>query len=190
MGVLYRISAALLLLASLALTACSVPGVRAVEGLRPIVAGHVLLTSTRTNAGTFSMEELNDATDGSFKEAPSRSSLDGHRHGPLLVRRGDPGYDDDLPAFTGAGQGAWPLDIDLGAGEFPLDDGMHPVDGAPTGRPGFSSSLVRLTWREPLTGALGIHGSAALARTQDEPLFETFTDARLSWFTLGLHASF
>ncbi|MDB2577292.1 hypothetical protein N9Z54_08875 [Planctomycetota bacterium] len=190
MGVSSRIFTAVLLMASLALTACSVPGVRAVEGVRPVIVGHELLTSTRTNAGTFSVEELNGATDGSFHEAEPGHFLVGHRDGQLLAQLVVQGRADAALDSTGEGRRAWPLDIDLGVEEFPLDDGMHPVDGHPAGRSGFSSSLVRLTWREPLVGAFGIHGSAALARTQEEPLTEALTQARLSWFTLGFHASF
>ncbi len=194
MGVLSRISTALLLSGSIALTACSTPGVRAVRDVEPGFIGYELLPSGRTDARTFSAEELNAVVESSFQGVPVHLFLSAHRaeHQARQVLAQHSTEEPSVAAWgsPGAGPGSWPLEIDLGVGEFPLDDGMHPVNCGPSDSSGFSSSLVRLTWREPLVGAFGIHGSAALARTQEEPLLEMLAAARLSWFTLGFHTSF
>ena len=169
------------------LCSCSSPGVRAVPEVSPRVHGHELLSAGQINAGAFSMADRNRAADGSFQMAagptPARLPLPSITAAPLAIG----GLaSTELRAWSGSG---WPVEMDLGAGEFPYDDGMHPVDGSSIGEAGFSSSIIRLTWRESLSGPFGIHGTAALRRAQEDPLLNAFTDMRLSWLAVGLHAS-
>lgn len=169
---------------------CSSPQVRAVPDVTPPVRGHEILLSAQTDAGAFSTAERNAAANGSFKPAAVIDPVGAQRQG--VPRWPVEALVDDLPeteSLSWAGEG-WPLEVDLGTGEFPYDDTMHPVDGAALGRAGFSNSIIRLTWRESLAGPFGVHGTAALSRAQDDPLLETLSDMRLSWLAVGVHASF
>ena len=172
------------------LCSCSSPGVRAVPDVSPRIHGYEVLSATRTNAGAFSISDLNEVADGSF-HAPSE--MEGAPDQPPLQSGGAALLAWDAPASDERqvwGSQGWPLEVDLGAGEFPYDDGMHPVDGSPSGQAGFSSSIIRFTWRESLSGPFGVHGTAALARAQEDPLLDALTEMRLSWLAVGLHASF
>lgn len=177
--------------ASLAMLAgCRAPGVRAVIDVEPIFSGHDVILSAQVGAMAFSVADANRAADGSFRtpsiDPRSRSIRDQRALGHGAPAAGD------RPESRSAGliPLGWPLEIDLGVGEAPFDDEMHPLDVAEIGRAGFSNSVIRFTWREQLDGPIGIHGTAALSRTQEDPLFESLTAARLSWVALGFHASF
>jgi hypothetical protein len=172
------------------LCCCSSPGVLAVPEASPRIHGYELLSAAQTDTGPFSMADLNGAADVPFQMAggptPAPARL------PLLPGAAPPPGRSGLAserslAWGGSG---WPVEMDLGAGEFPYDDRMHPVDGTSIGEAGFSSSIIRVTWRGSLSGAFGIHGTAALRRAQEDPLLDVITDMRLSWLAVGLHVSF
>ena len=174
----------------LGLIGCSSPEVRAVLDVSPRIHGYELVSRARTNAGAFSIADLNEAANGSFHSPPA-VNLAGAGRSPLSSAALQPSRAEPIGAERPAWGGqSWPLEVDLGAGEFPYDDQMHPVDGSPAGRAGFSSSIIRLTWREALSGPFGVHGTAALSRVQEDPLLEALSDMRLSWLAVGLHASF
>lgn len=173
-----------------ALCGCSSPGVRAVPDVSPRIHGYEVLSAARTNAGAFSISDFNEVADGSFHSTSgTEGATDRHplQPGAAASLAWDEPASDERQAWVSQG---WPLEVDLGAGEFPYDDGMHPVDGSPLGQAGFSSSIIRFTWREPLSGPFGVHGTAALARAQEDPLLDALSEMRLSWLAVGLHASF
>jgi hypothetical protein len=174
--------------AALALmTACVGSTVRAVPEVLPPVGGHELTPLVQVDALVFSREEGGRALEGSFP-LPEADAL-----GSLAPALSTPDLGSPPPAAAEGGASsplALPLVLDLGRGEFPYDDEIHPIHGSAMGRGGLSSSVIQLSWREAIDRGVGVHGTAALFRTQDEALLEVLSDARLGWFAVGLHASF
>ncbi|MEM6673592.1 MAG: hypothetical protein AAF726_12170 [Planctomycetota bacterium] len=82
------------------------------------------------------------------------------------------------------------LMVNFGSREAPYDDAMPPIEGMVVGRPGFSDSVLQVTWRERVGENYGFHGTAALTRFQDLAIVEGIADAEFAWFVLGVHASF
>ncbi|MDG1048740.1 MAG: hypothetical protein P8M11_06640 [Planctomycetota bacterium] len=188
MGISSHQSLAALVAGLLLLAGCRGPEVRAVIGLRAPDHGDQL--TAHLEAKAFSTAEFNGATDGSFR-APSSALVP--RLAPLKRLALPPSIEVEarpVAVFGRAIDLGWPLEVDLGAGEFPHDDEMHPLEGTHVGRGGFSSSVVRFTWREPLRGAVGLHGTAAVTRVQEDPLFESLGRGSPSWVAVGFHASF
>lgn len=83
-----------------------------------------------------------------------------------------------------------PFQLDLGAGEAPYDDGVRALHVNTPGRPGFSDSVIQLTWRERVSEDLGLHGTAAMLRFQDIAIIDGLADAEFGWFVLGVHTTF
>lgn len=79
-----------------------------------------------------------------------------------------------------------PMLLDLGAGDAPYDDGVEPLHADEIGRSGFSGTVIRLSWREPIDDAVTFVGGAAFLRFQDIGLLDGIADARFGFAVLGI----
>lgn len=169
------------------LSACSTPGVRAVPEVLPGVGGHELDLLVQVDALTYSTVERALPTEGAFRvgsasAVPLPAPRVVHPAGRIPASAAAPA--------PGATPAPLPLLIDLGAGEFPYDDEIHPLDETEPLRGGLSSSVIQLSWRGQLDGPLGLHGTAAVVRTQDEAILDALGDARYGWLAVGFHTTF
>lgn len=82
------------------------------------------------------------------------------------------------------------LAVNFGANEAPYDDAMPTVHAVVPGKPGFSDSVLQLSWRERIGSTYSLHGTAAYTRFQDIAIVEGISDARFAFFVVGVHASF
>lgn len=82
------------------------------------------------------------------------------------------------------------LRFDLGAGHAPYDDGIPSNDLHFWKPEGFSDSLLRVSFEQPLLPWASLTGTASATRFQEEMLLDAVLGAEVAWFTIGIHIRF
>jgi len=180
-------AAAIALLAGLA-AACSAPRVRPVVGVGPVPASYTYVERGADDA-------FAPGPEGGAERVPVPLALE--HEVDLLAPAVDAAAPDvsllvrDLtPKQLDPRQGpvdlGIPVLLDMGAGHAPYDDGVHPLHADEWGRSGFSGTVIRLSWREPLDESVTVVGGAAFLRFQDIGLLDGIADARFGFAVLGI----
>ncbi len=80
--------------------------------------------------------------------------------------------------------------LDLGSGVAPYDDAPPSNALLPVSAPGFSDTVIRLRYEEPLGGGLSFTGDVAASRYQDEPIWSGLSEAEFAWLSFGIQFRF
>ena len=125
------------------------------------------------------------------RQAPRRAASDRPApvlEVPVLPGRFPPAPLPPPPALDGAGFEG--LTFDLGAGEAPYDDSPPSTDLLPEGPRGFSDTVMRINYGQPIGPGVSLQGGVAASRYQDEPVFDSLGEVEMAWVSFGLRVRF
>ncbi len=191
-------SAAAIAALTVFVSSCATESTRAVVDVVPRDLSYSLEVAATESAGVQELVLESPLTGGSAVLAMEESAeepLSGDRQSGWVQEPEDMGFMDlgktlgsgvtQLDPERGPMDLGYPLLIDLGAGEFPFDDGVRTIHGVELTRGGFSDAVVQASWRESMTPASMLHATVAMTRIQDLGMIEGIDEMRFAWAVLG-----